>query len=630
MVLSHQKVFFPLILGVIVGFSVIFGDVTRAEAGFFDWFQFSTEPEVKEILKKSPTTPLTAEQIAREKERIKSERKRIEEKRRRVGKLRKDLEDKDRILRESGGSSSPKEIKRIKQLLAEEKKLHHEEKELLVDEKTLTVKEKERIELDKRNLIEKSDKAFSGQGLERQERTQEQKKKYRDNDYKDGRRGKSRASEVLTQEGENKRKKRERIDRRLYLEELRKFDRDRRRQKEELEGNIRFGRFRVTPGLELSQRYNDNIFLEADKRFADGTREGKSEDLIGVISPYIKVTRKREAGERLGLSVLYRANQEKYVDLNALDNLEHDARGELDFSLRGNRIRGKLFTSFLQTQDLSTFDALEAVETSSVIATNFNARTARTDYKVGGNMSFSRSERFVFRLGTQFRVVNFEPSLETEDREDFETTLAAFWQWTPLTKLGLKYDYRNLHYNSTSTFNLDSNTHSVSLVAELEPTALVSGTFELGYVSREFIGSIAGRDNVRFNMDLEYKLTDRTRFLFGGRRSIEDSSFSIINDYVFTAVSVSWEQDWTRKISTNATLGFQNQYYDEKVADTKNSGGVFKERDDNGVNLDLAATYQIQKTLRAELEYRYNKNDSNFNELDYEKNSVVMSLKIAF
>jgi len=610
------------VLGPLISISVLFLNISSAEAGIFDWFTFSSNPEVAQNLQPSSSEPLTVEQIKKEKERIQGKKNRIKTKRRLVLKKRTRLEEKIRDNKEILGVPSSQENRQIKLLDEIENELFEKEKSLLAEEIKLQEEEKKRIAFDQNKQIESVDTT----GADKQNSYREEP--IQENEFKRGEDEELQQSPGKTKTVTDRELKRK--ARRLYLGEQIKLERDQRRNSEELDGNIRFGRLQVTPGLELKQKYDDNIFYEADKRFANGTREGKSEDLISVISPYIKIIRKRAAGERFGLSLLYRANQEKFADLSALDNLQHDARGELDFSLRGNRIRGKLFTTFLQTQDLSSFDKLQAVESSSVIATNFNPRTSRTDYKFGTSVDFSKSDRFLFRLLTYLRNINFEPSLETEDREDFNTSLSTFWKWTPLTRLGVKYDYRNLHYNSNSTFNLDSNTHSASLAVEFEPTALISGTFELGYVTREFIGSTAGRDSIRFLMDLEYKLTDRTRFSFGGRRSIEDSSFSTINAYVFTAVSATWNQDWTSKISTKSTIGFQNQDYSEKVADTKNSGGSLKQRSDNGFNLDLAASYQIQKTLRAELEYRFNKNDSNFNELDFEKNSVFMTLKMAF
>ena len=48
---------------------------------------------------------------------------------------------------------------------------------------------------------------------------------------------------------------------------------------------IRFGRVRVQPGLAFETTYTDNIFLSADKVFANGTAEGRNEDLILSIKP---------------------------------------------------------------------------------------------------------------------------------------------------------------------------------------------------------------------------------------------------------------------------------------------------------------------------------------------------------
>ena len=385
MVLRPKSLFYcSYVLGPLISISVLFLNISSAEAGIFDWFTFSSNPEVAQNLQPSSSEPLTVEQIKKEKERIQGKKNRIKTKRRLVLKKRTRLEEKIRDNKEILGVPSSQENRQIKLLDEIENELFEKEKSLLAEEIKLQEEEKKRIAFDQNKQIESVDTT----GADKQNSYREEP--IQENEFKRGEDEELQQSPGKTKTVTDRELKRK--ARRLYLGEQIKLERDQRRNSEELDGNIRFGRLQVTPGLELKQKYDDNIFYEADKRFANGTREGKSEDLISVISPYIKIIRKRAAGERFGLSLLYRANQEKFADLSALDNLQHDARGELDFSLRGNRIRGKLFTTFLQTQDLSSFDKLQAVESSSVIATNFNPRTSRTDYKFGTSVDFSKSE----------------------------------------------------------------------------------------------------------------------------------------------------------------------------------------------------------------------------------------------
>ncbi|UCD10652.1 MAG: hypothetical protein JSU88_08135, partial [Nitrospinaceae bacterium] len=68
-------------------------------------------------------------------------------------------------------------------------------------------------------------------------------------------------------------------------------------QHKDYDGQLRFGRIVMIPGLAFDAVYDSNVFREADDTFENGSSEGRSDDFIFITSPSIHTYLNREAGD---------------------------------------------------------------------------------------------------------------------------------------------------------------------------------------------------------------------------------------------------------------------------------------------------------------------------------------------
>ncbi|MFQ5444279.1 MAG: outer membrane beta-barrel protein [Nitrospinales bacterium] len=393
-----------------------------------------------------------------------------------------------------------------------------------------------------------------------------------------------------------------------------------------LKDGIKVGRVEIHPGFTVELEYDDNIFLEADQTFANGTSEGKSEDVIITLIPSIDIQRARGLGEFFGFGVSYRALDENFIDITTEDATEHDVRGEVEFGGAGGRAEMTIAGRYFDTVDPA----------SSEFASNFNPRAEREDARIGGDGSWEFSPLFTLEGGAEYRSNTYKEAIfQTEDSENVKASGGFFWKWTPITSFGVRGSYRAIMYDNPGTINTDSDTYTATGVVKWAPTALVSGEVGVGYESRNFDTAPVpdfgreDRDDVRVDVNLNYRYTDRTRFALYVSRTVEDSSFQSIDAFVKTALKFSWFQDWRRKIKSEVSFDYQNHDYNESGVDIP-AGGVIKDREDDRIAGEISVEYLIQEWLKTDVYYRYRQNFSNFDAKDYENNRVGIVLSAIF
>ncbi|MFQ5716367.1 MAG: outer membrane beta-barrel protein, partial [Nitrospinales bacterium] len=363
----------------------------------------------------------------------------------------------------------------------------------------------------------------------------------------------------------------------------------------------RFGRIEVHPAIRVEGRLNDNIFLEADKKFDDGTSEGVSEDFVRDVKPALIVQKVRKKGEVFGFRLNYELTKQTFTNLSSENKLLHDVKGATQFAGPGNRMR--------LTARGRWFDTI--FPASSEFSSNFNPRARRIDANIGFNLDWDATSRLLLNLNGNFRSNIFkEKAIRGEDKEVIRGGGGVFWKITRLTSIGVKYQFRAINYTRAGTINLDSNTNSIYGVVKFEPTAFISGELGAGFDNRNYKARTAAgrirnpdRDAARYDINLNYDLTNRTRFTLIGNRGIRDSTFANINAYLATTVALFWNQKWGRKIQSRIGGGYQNQDYDTETADNRSFGAV-KKRNDDRYTAEFSLIYKIQEWLNAAFQYK--------------------------
>ncbi len=393
-------------------------------------------------------------------------------------------------------------------------------------------------------------------------------------------------------------------------------------RKEKPEGDIRIGRFEVHPGAGISYKYDDNIFLDADKTFSNGTLQSPTSDSIYNLKGSLGIIKELEAGDSWGFDLFYEARDENFIKVNAQDFLHHDLDTELTLAGEGGRSQLILFGNFLRTVDPPTTE----------FASNFSPRQKRTSTVLGERFQWALTPRTLLRLNGKIDFQRFDASvLEANDKNDFQASASAFWSWTRLTSFGINLIYENTLYTAPQSVNLDSNLYGFFVVAKFEPSAFISGSLGLGYQER-FVAGGSSRAGFSYKADLSYDFSSRTKFFLGGERSIQDSIFAATSVNIMTDINVAWEQQWPLfpKIGTRAFLGYANLDFTRARADTVNGGGALKKQNDDITTASLDFIYNIQKWLKTEIGFRHIEADSNFDANDYVSNVFTLSVSTVF
>ncbi len=388
------------------------------------------------------------------------------------------------------------------------------------------------------------------------------------------------------------------------------------------EGDIRVGRFNIHPGAKVSYKYDDNIFLEADQSFSNGTFESPTSDSIYTLSGSLGVSKELEDGDPWGFEFFYEAKDENFIKTSQEDFIHHDLDVEVTLAGKGGRTQLSLFGNYLNTVDPS----------SSEFASNFNPRSERTLTELGERFRWALTPRTVVSLNGKMGFERFEAStLQGEDNNEFNASSSFLWAWTSLTSFGVNLIYQNTLYTAPQSTNNDSNLYGFFAVVKFEPSALISGDLGIGYQERIISGG-SSRGGFSYKANLNYDFSDRTKFTLKGERSVQDSTFAATSFHIATNISLAWEQQWPLfpKIGTRAFFGFENRDFSEAQADAINDNGTLKERSDNVTTAELDLIYNIQKWLKVELGYKRSQDSSNFDDGDYVRNSLSLSVATVF
>jgi len=393
-------------------------------------------------------------------------------------------------------------------------------------------------------------------------------------------------------------------------------------RKKKPEGDIRIGRFEIHPGAAITYEYDDNIFLETDQTFSNGTLQSPTSDSIFTLKGNLGITKELEAGDVWGFGMFYEARDENFVKVNTQDFLHHDLDTELTLAGQGGRAKLTLFGNFLRTVDAPTTE----------FASNFSPRQKRTSTVLGERFRWALTPRTVLGLNGKIDFQRFDDSaLQANDKNDFLASATALWSWTTLTSFGVNLIYENTLYTAPQSVNLDSNLYGFFAIAKFEPSAFISGSLGLGYQER-FVAGGSSRAGFSYKVDLDYDFSDRTKFTLTGERSIQDSFFAANSVHIKTGINIAWEQQWPLfpKLGTRAFIGFANLDFTRAQADTVNGGGALKKQNDDMISANLELIYNIQKWLKAEIGLRRIDYNSNFDANDYVSNVLTFSVTTVF
>jgi Putative beta-barrel porin 2 len=385
---------------------------------------------------------------------------------------------------------------------------------------------------------------------------------------------------------------------------------------------IRLGRTHIQPGLAFETSYTDNVFLTADKTFANGSAEGRNEDLILSIKPSLFLEQKRAVGELFGFHLFYEGEGQHYIDLRATQNtFNHHVGGALNFGSAGGKSDFTAGGSYHKTNSFIGQD----------FRSNFGSRVGVETYVSFAKLVYSFSKIIKMQLKTELTQNRFDQSFsKVQDVDIYSLDASIFRQTNPIFAYGLKYVHRVRSYKSTTLENDNSVSNQVFFSVRWEPNPLIKSEISVGYEIKKFKRfAEEDLDKPIFQVALTYQPTTRTLLTLTGTREIADSIFQTIQTYIYNYVNLNLNQKMGKKFTLEA-MG-QLEYLDYRRPAQDFAGlNPSKLRLDMIVKGSAALIYDIKDWLQVKAQYIYEENISNFNDNDFVSNTGLLAISAKY
>lgn len=376
---------------------------------------------------------------------------------------------------------------------------------------------------------------------------------------------------------------------------------------------FKWGRMEIHPGVAFETKYNDNIFLDNDKTFADGTSESSQADFIFTTGLSLVIEQKRHRGDYFGFLFKYLGEDERFVDLNEQDFFSHKVSAHLEFGDVGGDMNWTLGGRFSDTRDPVSIE----------FASNLNPRIDRTTVDLEANLLWRFVHDIEADIGAKFSS-NFFDDFPLQEFDQYNGSATFLWQLSTLTGIGINYSTRYVDFRKASTFNFDNYAYSGSLLMKWKPLSVLSSEFWIGFSQLNVFGVVGqNRDDMIYKVQFKYQPKVTRSWTLTGFREIPNSYFKDIQAFQRTVAEVKWNQKLGVKWKGLSTIAFEVDRYDILSSDVV-GGGAFKFRKDEHFSGLLSLTYSIQNWLDVIMEYSYTINDSNFDDHDYERHLVFL------
>ena len=362
---------------------------------------------------------------------------------------------------------------------------------------------------------------------------------------------------------------------------------------------MEWGRIRLTPKLTVAEEYSDNVFL---------TEKDEENEYITKISPELTVD--FAFAPRSILSLNYNGDFRLYSEY---DNFR-DAHHQGGLSWKGTTPKGSTFELGTKVQDSAFQPYSEEDRAKDFVKWDGFADTL---LKLG---SFTE-------LGLRYDHSSrrFDKSRNTIDEYDRDgITLDIFFPKFPFTALLLEYSFFHQNNNDLGELSTDMDTHTVFVGAQWEPTAKLSGTLKVGYTQTD-LEEVNDFSGFATDTELTYRFSDITSVKLSANRMLsrstragrETGSYYVSTGGTLSATHHRWDP-------LTVTLDFSYTNYD-----FRQQGPLEEDREDDLFRAGLSAEYLVTDWLSVDLSYKYRRNDSDFETVDYRENRVQAGFSLS-
>lgn len=361
-------------------------------------------------------------------------------------------------------------------------------------------------------------------------------------------------------------------------------------------GGFRLGPAIIFPNLRTSFIYDDNIF-------ASNTNKKGSSGII--VSPGFRAEMRAPRGNVFGLSagsdiVRYSESSASNYDITNLSadaNLVFTSRARL--SLVGDHVRSVDRQGTVDRPVGTEPDKWSATGARGVFA--YGAPGARGRIEVEGGYR-------------SLKYKNNQATTAQFDHDDAYFGGAFYWRIMPKTSLLFSIRQTNIDYGNDATQSSTERLYSIG--ATWEATAQTTGTFKVGYLTKDFDSSL-NPSYTGLSWEGTARWSPRTYSFVDVTTAQYTSESTGFGDYALSRVIfANWTHSWTSRIQSNVRLGYRQDGY--------RGGGT--DRKDNTATAGAGLSYQFRRWLRFEGRYDYVDRSSNIAIDEYNRNIFMFTV----
>jgi hypothetical protein len=367
--------------------------------------------------------------------------------------------------------------------------------------------------------------------------------------------------------------------------------------------NIHIGTLEINPFAAVEQKYDDNIFLEADNQEDDDwiTTAAAGLDLKMPIIPG------RE--EDFIFETRYYANFIEFLDNTNQNRVDHNIVSKADFKFASG-VTLKIEDNFQKTADPPNSEL-----------TDLDKRFRNNINSVVGYMKE--------KLGIDFGYNNIRDeynSLNDLDKYEHIFTTTGYYQIFSKASVFGEYNFGEIIYDNSST-NSDSEYNQFRLGIKGEIAPKLTGLVKAGYKETNY--KTSGKNDfagLTTFANVNCAFSERTKLNIFAERSSEESTYSSNSYFEYNQIGLKIDHGLLEKLFLVSSGYYQfNKYPDE----TTESSATAK-RNDQILDGSIGLRYEIKEWVSLGTNYEYKQRESKFDSFDYKDNKITVKVNLIF
>jgi hypothetical protein len=354
---------------------------------------------------------------------------------------------------------------------------------------------------------------------------------------------------------------------------------------------------------------NANLLVESDSNITRTAEE--ISDKLAVFSPQLQFL--SNVGQHKFVFD-YRGEFTVYKEYNQYNNNENSLSLAAQFE-HGYRFR----TSFsLGYQDIIEAPGINNAQTE--LGNEFNKLTRKSALAKFSYGTIISNGQLVLGLNhNQLRYTNNQQSFRDVDVNTLTGTF--FYRMAPKTRILFEASVAKFD-DVASTLATDRTSDENRFLAGVEwaATAIISGTFKVGYQQRDYADeSFNDIDGLSYNLDMIWQPNSYSKVIIGSTRTTRESAQQDIGGFISTSYSLGLEHELSSRTQLNAA-------YKQDESDFNN----VQNRSDTRKVITMGITHSLRTWLDIRLDYRHLARSSNDEIYVYTSDSIELLLTSKF